>query len=151
MIQRKQSLFLLVVFVLSIVGAMLQVGNIEPSGMGVGDNVYSLCILHADGSRGYASFPLLVIYTLNGILSLATIFLFNNRKLQMKLCSVGIAFMAIRYHVFAYLCVSVFPEAGTFHPSFSVCLPVVCLILYVMAHAGINKDEKLVRSMDRIR
>ncbi len=52
MIQRKQSLFLLVVFVLSIVGAMLQVGNIEPSGMGVGDNVYSLCILHADGSRG---------------------------------------------------------------------------------------------------
>ncbi len=69
----------------------------------------------------------------------------------MKLCSLGIALMAVWYLAFAYLCVSVFPEAGTFHPYFPVCLPVVCLILYVMAHAGVNKDEKLVRSMDRIR
>ena len=151
MIQRKQSLFLLVVFLLSIVGAMLQIGNIEPTGMGVGDKVYSLCIEHADGSHSYASLPLLIIYTLNGILSLASIFLYNNRKLQMKLCLLGVFLMAVWYLAFTYLCVSVFSEVGTFHPSFSVCLPIVCLILYFMAHTGINKDEKLVRSMDRIR
>lgn len=151
MIQRKQTLFLLFVLVLSLLGAMLQVGVIEPVGMGASDDVYSLCIVRSDGTHDYVTFPLLAFYTVNGILSLVTIFLYNNRILQMKLCRVGIILELASYVALGYLWTCVFPLLGTFHPSCSVCLPVICCILYFMAHSGISKDEKLVRSMDRIR
>ena len=43
------------------------------------------------------------------------------------------------------------PEGTTFKPAFAACLPLVTIILYLLARAGIIADEKLVRAADRIR
>lgn len=151
MIQRKQTLFLLAVVILSIVGAILPIGNIEPLGMGVGDKVYSWYVLKEEGTRSFLTSPLAVVYILNAVMALANIFMYNNRKFQMKLCVYGGIFMLLWYAVLGYLCFTSFSSVGTYHPAISVCIPFICIILYVMAYKGVSADEKLVRSMDRIR
>jgi len=39
----------------------------------------------------------------------------------------------------------------SFRPTWPAVLPAIALILYLMARRAINADERLVRSMDRIR
>ncbi|MBR0527847.1 MAG: DUF4293 family protein, partial [Prevotella sp.] len=39
----------------------------------------------------------------------------------------------------------------SFRPTWPAVLPIIAFILYVMARRAINADERLVRSMDRIR
>ena len=151
MIQRKQTLFLLAVVILSILGAMLPIGNIEPLGMGVGDKVYSWYVAKEEGTRSFLTSPLAVVYVLNAVMALANIFMYNNRKFQMKLCVYSCIFMVLWYAVLAYLCFTSFAALGSFHPAISICIPFICIVLSVMAYKGISADEKLVRSMDRIR
>ena len=44
MIQRKQSVFLLLAFIASVVCLCLRIGDIEPAGMGVGFKLYNLML-----------------------------------------------------------------------------------------------------------
>lgn len=91
------------------------------------------------------------------VLSFVTIFLYKKRKLQIKFCIIIIvlliclfAFLTIFLFVFSYLDVKVFFNlepieiAGLF-------LPVVSLIFIIFAKKFIKKDEKKVRSWERIR
>lgn len=44
MIQRKQSVFLLLAFIASVVCLCLRIGDIEPAGMGVGFKLYNIML-----------------------------------------------------------------------------------------------------------
>lgn len=151
MLQRKQTLFLLAVVVLTMVGVFFPLGNVEPSGMGVADKVYSLCVLNGEGGTSFATAPLFAVNVLTFMLTLVTIFMYSKRPLQARLCMNGILLQVAWYCYFAFCWTSVFASSGTFHPSITVCLPLLNVIFFVMARQGIIKDEKLVRSMDRIR
>ncbi len=91
---------------------------------------------------------------LGGIISIVTIFLFKNRILQKRLALLG-AVAAIAVGGFAlYLMnsegqsipttVEVSNQAGLF-------IPAVSVIMLMLSNIFINKDEKLVRSSDRLR
>ena len=102
-----------------------------------------------------SNFLLFIVVILMAIIPFATIFLFKNRSLQTKLVWLGIliSFVAI---ILVYLKAVDFGADKTLNfkaSSFKVsaALPVLELVLLFMAFGGIRKDEKLVRSVDRLR
>lgn len=151
MLQRKQTLFLLCVMILSFVGVLLPLGTVEPEGMGVGHKVYNLCVIKGDGGISLSVLPLFILDVVVFIISLITIFLYKNRPFQAKLCTGCILMLVVWYAYFAYCWTTMFSVSGTFHIGFSSLQPLIGIILCWMARHGIISDEKLVRSMDRIR
>src|SRR5687767_6211875 len=86
-----------------------------------------------------------ILTVLAGALAFVTIFLFDNRKLQLRLTYLGIFLTVI-------LLVMYFLEIGQFL-SGNVALWAIfyfaILAFYILAARGIWKDQKLIRSMDR--
>ena len=150
MIQRKQSVFLLIAFIVSVVCLCLPVGSVEPAGMGAGFKLYNL-FLDKGASVDYSACGLFGILLLSSVLSLCTIFLFRNRKLQASLCLCNEFLLVAWYIVLGVVTRNVIDPSAAFHVAFAACLPAVAIVLNVMARAGIIHDEKLVRAADRIR
>lgn len=90
---------------------------------------------------------LTILTVLDGILAFITIFLFNNRKLQLKLCYLGVFLTMVLLTMY-------FINMGDFY-SGNVAIWAVfyfaILGCYILAARGIWKDEKLIKSMDRLR
>ncbi|RYY95714.1 MAG: DUF4293 family protein [Chitinophagaceae bacterium] len=80
-------------------------------------------------------------------LSLVTIFLYNNRKMQQRFAIVGLLF-ALAFLALCFVHVAQF-QGGTMALSsiFYFAIP-VCFFLAIR---GVVRDEKLIRSMDRLR
>lgn len=90
---------------------------------------------------------LTIVTVLTGALALVNIFMFRNRKLQLKLCYLGI-FLSLVLLTLYILEVMNF-DSGTI--ALWVIFYAAILISYILAARGISNDEKLVRSMDRLR
>ncbi len=88
-----------------------------------------------------------ILTVLTGVLAFVTIFLFGNRKLQLKLVYLGIFLTLILLIVY-------FLEIGNFS-SGNVAIWAIfyfgILGCFILSARGIWKDEKLVKSMDRLR
>lgn len=90
---------------------------------------------------------LTILTVMTGALAFVTIFLFDNRKLQLRLTYLGI-FMSV------ILLVLYFVEMGSFvHGTVALWCIFYFAILgcLILAARGITKDEKLIKSMDRLR
>ncbi len=90
-----------------------------------------------------------VISAITAALAAVTIFLFRNRMLQKKACLAGQVLIVVWMLYVVYLHYYGSPDRMAI--SFFVALPVVAYILYLLARQGIQHDEDLVRSADRIR
>ncbi|HET7898723.1 MAG TPA: DUF4293 domain-containing protein [Flavisolibacter sp.] len=92
--------------------------------------------------------PVLTVLTVViGILAFVAIFLFNNRKLQLRLTYGGILLSVV-------LLVLYFLEMGNFYRGEIAlwCLFYFAILaFYLLAARGIRKDEKLIKSLDRLR
>lgn len=100
------------------------------------------------------NFILLLLTLIVIALPLVTIFLFKNRKSQKKMAVLSIvgqvAFIAVTLMLIGNINNEVPPptDAG-YMPG--IIIPVISIVFIVMAIRGINKDEKLIRSQDRLR
>ena len=130
--QRIQSVYLFLALIATTTCLSLPLCVFEPVGMGGSTVMYNLWKITPEGTADFSVWPLFVLLLITCPICLVTIFLFKNRKLQAKLCVVNIILNILWL-------------------AFGACLPIVAIILYALARHGINKDEKLVRSMDRIR
>ena len=97
---------------------------------------------------------LAIIIILLGIFALICLFLYKNRKLQFKISVFGvilsIGFLFLEYYVVENIFkVKNSIVSGSYQ--IGAILPVVMVIFFVMAARGIYKDERLVKSMDRLR
>jgi len=144
MIQRPQSIFLLLaslgffsLFKIPFVGSNKVVSPLFE------DQVYNIFDFKA----------LLVIAACGGLVSLVAIFLFNNRKLQRSIAFVclalavvlmGLSFWVLLSNNFSIGSADLTNKAG-------LSIPLVSAITALLASVFINKDEKLVKSMDRLR
>lgn len=96
---------------------------------------------------------LLLLFGLAGALALGSIFLFKNRPLQMRLTQLSIVAGVIGL----VLAVILFwqdknsPPAEMINDGMSAYLPFGLLLFGILALRSIGKDEKLVKSMDRLR
>ena len=88
-----------------------------------------------------------ILTVLTALLAFVTIFLYANRKLQLRLCYLGIFMTMVLLTLY-------FVEMGNFY-SGTVAIWAVfyfaILVAFILAARGIWKDEKLIRSMDRLR
>jgi Domain of unknown function (DUF4293) len=88
-----------------------------------------------------------VMTVVTGVVGFVSIFLFDNRKLQLKLCYLGIFLSVI-------LLVMYFMEMTNFGNSVIALWCIFHFAIlgsYILAARGIWKDEKLIKSMDRLR
>lgn len=156
MIQRKQTLFLLVAVIVLAVCLFFPVAGISLKGMGGEDLLYNLGVVTGDRGISVDStcIPLFVLLSVSAVLSLVNIFMYKNRKLQMSLCSVSMLFALLWYVDYALLFFDIIPLEsvdGALEVKFASCLPFIAIILCAMAKRGISDDEKLVKAADRIR
>ena len=94
-----------------------------------------------------SDFLLLIATGASLILSGAIIFLYKDRKLQIKLCLLGllISVAIVVLYIFQLNKLTTSTLA-----LFSI-LPFIIVISYYMAFRNIRKDEKLVKSLDKLR
>ena len=137
MIQRQQTLWLL----LSTICAFLSYWLPFYSGTKIVNNVIEKAFLN-----GGSTFLLMILTGMSAALSLFTIFLFKVRKLQFRLCLGGLALSVIMIILY-------FSEIKKLSGSISLSCLIVFAILagYIMAAYNIRKDEKLAKSLDRLR
>lgn len=90
----------------------------------------------------------LTIFTaITTILAFITIFFFKNRKLQLSLCYLGIFLSAVLITMY-------FLELANFYNGSVTIWAIIyflILICFILAARGVWKDQKLVKSMDRLR
>lgn len=134
MIQRIQSIYLLLSVIFSIVAIAAPI----PYAFS-GEQA-----MHFSGE-----IALLVIAVVVALTSLANIFLFRNRKLQMKICNVITALTLVLIGVAGYF--SVAHTATPDVPHYGTALPGLVLVANLLAKRGIKADDDLVRSADRLR
>lgn len=90
---------------------------------------------------------LTIVAALTGALAFISIFLFNNRKLQLRLCFFGIVLTL----VLLTLCFLEMTKFTSGSLALSCIIYFAILAFYVLAMNGIRKDERLIKSMDRFR
>ena len=149
MLQRKQTLFLLLALVCTSACLCLPVGVVRPIGMGSELLVFNLWMQTADGSPDFGVWPLFAILIASVPLCIAAVAMYKRRPLQMALCT-ACMLTNMAWGVY-YAVVFSAGRADGLSPTLYAALPMVSIILYFMARQGIVHDEKLVRSADRLR
>ena len=149
MIQRIQSVYLLVVTILMIVCMCSPVGSIIANTNEISE-FGNLCITMPDGTKDYAPWALFTILLVVAILSFVTIFLFKKRMLQIRL-TIFSSVVLIGYYLALVAYIFMLAENTNFTPSWTICLPFIALILNWLAIRGIGADEALVKAYDRLR
>lgn len=153
MIQRIQTLYLLIVTVL------MAVTLFAPLAWFAGDagalKLYAFS-LQLEGEAVQPTLYLGIVLALACALPVVTIFLFRNRMLQLRLCVVEAVLLlgaAVMEGVYYYLSARVFSEQPFHTQGFdpAIALPLVCLLFVWLALRAIFRDEMLVRAADRIR
>ena len=138
MIQRQQSLWLL----LSTLGAFLSYKLPFFSGAQQLVNNSGKAVFLNAGS----TFFLMVLTGASILLSVITLFLYKDRKLQLRLCLAGIG-LAILILVLYFVEMKKLTGSISLWAIFVFAIP----IGFIMAARGIHHDEKLVKSLDKLR
>lgn len=96
---------------------------------------------------GKATIPIILVTAAVGIVALICIFLYKNRKLQLRLTVLCIALEALL--IFLYYSQAKTYTAGTYALT---ALLQGCIVFFLfLAARGINHDEKIIRDSNRLR
>ena len=135
MIQRIQSLWLLLATGCSVAAILLPfyAGNTS-------DNLY-------ERLSGQSHFHLLMLCVAVGLGSLVSIFLYKNRKRQTQITFVALLLQLL--NIFFFIQKADGFTDGTY--SLGAIFTFIIPLLLILGIIGIRKDEKLIRSMERLR
>ncbi len=152
MIQRIQTLYLLVVTALMSLTLFMPIATFVVSGHSYELTAFALS---CEGVS-YATIWMGVMLSLATLLPFVTIFLFKKRTLQVRLCAVELVLLLgslVMIGLYYWLTSRIFEGLTIDHRQFgwAAPMPVVSLVLTYLASRAIFKDEVLVRSLDRIR
>ena len=143
MIQRIQSIYLVLVALVS--GGLIFVFSLWTESETAR---YALDLLNTEAVE-LQLVP--VLFLLSALLVLIAIFLFKNRKLQFVLNRVTILINLFLLGLLLYYLLNLPGEVAISKKGIGVFLPVVNVLLLVLANKAIQKDENLVKSVDRLR
>lgn len=153
MIQRKQTLFLLLATILTVICLCLPLGSFtDAANIGKGTStLYNLWLTTPDGGHIFPAWVLFAILLLTCPIAFVAIFTYHNRIVQSRLCMFNMLLVIGWYVVFAVFALNLKEAYGEFSLSFTSVFPAVAVILYFMARKAILADEALVKAADRIR
>ncbi|MFD1095144.1 DUF4293 domain-containing protein [Salegentibacter chungangensis] len=108
---------------------------------------------NANGVEVYAQdhLTILAMFLGSAALSLISIFMFKNRKLQFVLGRLNILLNFFLLGVFVYWSLRLPGEMDISEKGIGMILPIVSIVFLVLANKAIKKDEDLVKSVDRLR
>lgn len=141
MIQRKQTLWLL----FAAIAALLTLKFPFYTGNIVKDTVTGVKTFELLNARFDIFITILSVAV--GVVALITIFLFNDRKKQMLFTAVN-TIVSVLVIALYYFQTKKFVDGAY---SITSILILAVPVLLIMAIIGINKDEKLIKSVDRLR
>lgn len=149
MIQRIQTIYLLLVVALLVASMCLPVGYL----VGVDGLACTFTPLGVECDGVFNStWGMFGILLLSGIVALATIFLFRNRMLQIRMTIFNSILLVGYYLTFlSFLFVLKNDLEASYQLAWTLCLPLVSIVLNVMAIRAIGGDEVMVKAADRLR
>lgn len=153
MIQRKQTLYLMAAIILTVMCLSMQIGSFRAAGLEVA-RVYNLWFTDPIGKHHFDTWPLMAVLLPTTVVAAYTIFIYHNRKMQALFCMLN-ALLCVGWYVCYFVVGQMVGDKSwgtvSFRPTWPAVLPLIAIILYLLARRAILADEKLVRSMDRIR
>ena len=152
MIQRIQTVYLLVVVALLII-CMCNPVAVYMGSDGSLSPFTNLGIDVANVGRETSCWGMFAILLLASMVAAATVFLFKNRMLQIRMTIFNIILLIGYYATFIAFVIAYngrLPET-MFQLRISVCLPFVAIVLNYLAVRAIGKDEVMVKAADRLR
>lgn len=150
MIQRKQTIWLL------LAALSILLSFFFPFGIHTASTLETTTITETD-LNAKTNMVVMILSILSAAFSFFLIFLYGNRKLQMKLCLLGVliavgilgfelftAFQTSEGNKFAF---------GVFGSKLyiGIIVPVLTMFFLMLGYNGIKQDEKLIRDSDRLR
>lgn len=136
MVQRIQTVYLLLVMVLSLLA------------------IFSFSVW-TDASKTPVlarSIPVLwVSFSAVAVLAFYSLFNFKNRQLQFVINRINILINLFLLGFFAYRSLNLSGEAQVSEKGIGMLIPIFSIVLLVLANKAIKKDEALVKSADRLR
>lgn len=136
MLQRIQTIWLLLAVIVS-AGLIFVLPLWENS---AGEFVYAHEVLIALG-----------MFLASAAISLVSIVMFKNRKLQFVLGRLNIILNLFLLGVFVYWSLTLPGEMDISEKGIGMFLPIISIVFIVLANKAIKKDEDLVKSVDRLR
>lgn len=156
MIQRIQSIYLALVFIIIAIFSFLPLVLFN-----VGDQLFIMNVFRFEGVENMSFvaslpniWPLALLTAIMGILSLLSIFRYKNRQQQLKLNMLNMLFnFGLLIGIFLYADnVAKITEVGDkVNYDIGAYFPIVTVVLLIVANRNIRKDEKLVKASDRLR
>jgi hypothetical protein len=140
MIQRIQTLWLLAASAF----AFLTLRFSFYSGHKTGDVQKQFVALN-----GTSTIPIIVLTVVVAILSLVLIFLYKDRKMQMRLTFTALALSVLNIVLYFLEKGKYVPEESSF--DLTSILVFAIPVFLILAFRGIYKDQKLIKSVDRLR
>lgn len=140
MIQRIQTIYLLIVTILGILLCIFPMAEVRDA---AGVNILTLVV----GDK----IPYTVLVILMPLISFISIFLFKKRIIQMRVNSFNIVLTLLTMilcGIYIYLACT---EGSSIKFEWPVVIMPINMILTYLAIRAIGKDEALVRSLDRLR
>jgi hypothetical protein len=152
MIQRIQSLYLFLVFILYVCLFFFPIAYFKS---------YGFYIYGAEGLNNNSIInttnlnymPLIVLTVIIALLALIVIFLYKKRQLQIKIVRFNILIntLLVAGIFFYYIEKIEVAHGAKAEFTFFSAIPVITIILLILSMGAIYKDERLVRSSDRLR
>ncbi len=144
MIQRIQSIYLLIATVLS--GGLIFPLNLWITEQGT--EFYALDSLSSDNLVLASVF---VLFMASSLLTLITIFQFKKRQLQFVLGRLTILINFILVGILVYFAQNLSGEIQVSEKGIGLLIPIFTIVFVALANKSIKKDEELVKSVDRLR
>jgi hypothetical protein len=155
MIQRLQSLYLIIVLMFTLFffsGAVFKFTDESGKAIQMLLNGNLTDQAGQTFAQPLTAWPLTGLLVLISALSLITIFLYKNRKIQLILAIAVIFSASALIIALSYYAISVMNIYRlTIIPGFKMAIPVLDFIFSILAYRGILKDDRLVKSYDRLR
>ncbi|MDD4608894.1 MAG: DUF4293 domain-containing protein [Bacteroidaceae bacterium] len=152
MLQRIQSVYLGIAVALLLTTIFLPVGQFI-SADGATFIFTNLGVdLPNDAGRDLAPWGMFALLLFTAIISLATIFLYTNRILQIRMTLFSCILLVGYYLMFLFFTYILQEKyQASYSLSWALSLPLVALVLQYLALRAIGRDEAMVRAADRIR
>ena len=153
MIQRIQTVYLLIITILTVLMLFFSLATIQAGGVFYTFDATGVSTVATQPELIYPTWGLFALTTIIALLALITIFLYKKRVLQIRFCVFNAILLVGFYGVFAFFAWTLKGQMGMdqFLVKFPLVFPLVCLILDYLAIRNIGADEALVRSLERLR
>lgn len=147
MIQRIQTVYLLIVAGLLIAAMCLPMGYFTDT---MGEHPFKALGMGVNGAF-QSTWGLFGILMLSTLVAAATILLFKNRMLQIRMTIFNSLLLVGYYIAFLAFYFALKNDANLFRIGWALCLPLIAIILNILTIRAIGRDEVMVKAADRLR